>query len=79
MPLTIQQSAFFLSDVEIQFRWYFDKVDLEVARHYRMAVQATILKIHQRPALGRPRFRNDPALKEIRCCLVVKPFATNLF
>lgn len=78
MPLTIQQSAFFLADVEIQFRWYFDKADPEVARRYRMAVQATILKLRQRPELGRPRFKNDSELDGIRCCLIVKPFAKHL-
>ena len=78
MPLTIQQSAYFLADVEIQFRWYFEKVDLEVAQRYRMALQATILKLQQRPLLGRPRFRNDPDLKGIRCCTVAKPFARHL-
>lgn len=78
MPLTIQQSAFFLADVEIQFRWYFEKADLEVARRYRCAIEATILKLRQRPVLGRPRFQSDPELRGIRCCLVVKPFAKHL-
>jgi toxin ParE1/3/4 len=78
MPLTLQQSACFLADVEIQFRWYFEKADLEVARRYRQAVGATILKLQQRPGLGRPRFQNDPELKSLRCCLLVKPFARHL-
>jgi plasmid stabilization system protein ParE len=78
MPLIVQQSALFLVDVEFQFLWYLEKVDLEVARRYRMAVQTTVLKLQQRPLLGRLRFRNDPDLKEIRCCLVAKPFAKHL-
>ena len=41
MPLSLQQSDYFLADVEIQFRWYLEKADLEVARRYRIAVQAT--------------------------------------
>ena len=78
MPLTLQQSAFFLADVEIQFRWYFEKADLEVARRYRLAVGATVLKLQQRPGLGRPRFPNDPDLKGLRCGLLVRPFARHL-
>jgi hypothetical protein len=49
MPLTFQQSAYFLADVEIQFRWYLDHADVEVPRRYRKAVQATMLKLQERP------------------------------
>jgi toxin ParE1/3/4 len=78
MPLTLQQSDYFLADIEIQFRWYLDKADAEVARRYRKAVQATMLKLQERPEAGRLRFKNDPDLKGVRCCLVVKPFAKQL-
>jgi plasmid stabilization system protein ParE len=78
MPLTLQRSAYFLADVEIQFRWYLDHADVEVARRYRKAVQATMLKLQERPDAGRPRFENDPDLKGVRCCLVVKPFGKQL-
>jgi plasmid stabilization system protein ParE len=78
MPLTLQQSAYFLADVEIQFRWYLDQGDVEVARRYRKAVQATMLKLQERPEAGRLRFGNDPELKDVRCCLIVKPFAKQL-
>jgi plasmid stabilization system protein ParE len=78
MPLTLQQSDYFLADVEIQFRWYLDQADAEVARRYRQAVRATMLKLLERPEIGRLRFENDPELKGVRCCLVVKPFAKQL-
>jgi plasmid stabilization system protein ParE len=78
MPLTLRQSDYFLADVELQFRWYLEHGNGEVARRYRKAVQATILKLLERPETGRPRFKNDPELKEMRCCLVVKPFGKQL-
>ena len=78
MPLTLQQSDCFLADVEIQFRWYLEHADVEVARRYRKAVQATMAKLQERPEAGRRRFANDPDLKGVRCCLVVKPFAKQL-
>ena len=78
MPLSLQQSDYFLADVEIQFRWYLEKADLEVSRRYRVAVQATLRKLLARPELGRLRFAQDPDLKGLRCCLVVKPFHKQL-
>ena len=78
MPLTLQQSDYFLADVEIQFRWYLDQAHVEVARRYRKAVQATLAKLQGRPEAGGRRFAHDPDLKGVRCCLVVKPFAKQL-
>jgi hypothetical protein len=37
-----------------------------------------MLKLQERPEAGRLRFRNDPDLKGVRCCLVVKPFGKQL-
>jgi hypothetical protein len=51
---------------------------VEVARRYRKAVQATMLKLQERPEAGRLRFENDPELNGVRCCLIVKPFAKQL-
>ena len=78
MPLTLQQSDYFLADVEIQFRWYLQHADVAVARRYRKAVQATMAKLQNQPEAGRLRFKNDPELKGMRCCLMVKPFAKQL-
>ena len=78
MPLNLQQSDHFLADVERQFRWYLEKADVEVARRYRAAVQATLRKLLARPEQGRRRFAKDPDLKGLRSCLVVKPFHKQL-
>ncbi len=78
MPLSLQQSEHFLTDVENQFRWYLEEAGVDVARRYRAAVQATLLKLLARPGQGRRRFATDPELKGLRCCLVVKPFHKQL-
>ena len=59
MPLSLQQSDYFLADVEIQFRWYLEKADVEVARRYRAAVQTTLRKLLARPERGRRRFAQE--------------------
>jgi len=56
MPLTLHQSGCFLADVETQFRWYLAEAGPEVARRYRLAVQATLAKLIKIPGLGRLRF-----------------------
>ena len=52
MPLTLQESDCFLTDVETQFRWYLEHADVEVARRYRKAVQPE-LRSEKRVALQR--------------------------
>ena len=63
MPLSLHQSDYLLADVEIQFRRYLEKVDVEVARRYRAAGQATLRKVLVRPEQGRRRGAKDPDLK----------------
>jgi plasmid stabilization system protein ParE len=78
MPLTLHQSDSFLADVESQFRWYLAEAGLEIARRYRLAVQATLAKVLAWPDLGRLRFADDPALKGMRSCPLIKPFGKQL-
>ena len=78
MPLTLRQSGCFLADVETQFRWYLAEAGPEVARRYRLAVQATLAKLIQIPDLGRLRFAGDPELTGMRSCTVIKPFNKQL-
>lgn len=78
MPLTLRQSGCFLAEVETQFRWYLAEAGPEVARRYRLAVQATLAKLIQLPDLGRLRFADDPELTGMRSCPVLKPFDQQL-
>jgi plasmid stabilization system protein ParE len=78
MPLKLEQSEYFLADVELQFRWYLWKAGPRVASRYRAAVQATLLKVVASPHSGRPRFQGDPELEGLRCCPLAKPFQKQL-
>lgn len=78
MPLRLEQSEYFLADVEAQFRWYLEKGGVDVARRYRVAVQATLARLHQLPDIGRPRFHEDAELTGLRSVQVVKPFNNQL-
>ena len=71
MPLTLRQSGFFLADAETQIRWYLAEAGPEVARRYRLAVQATLAKLIQIPDLGRLRFADDAELAGMRSCTVI--------
>lgn len=39
-------------DVTLQYRWYFENADLNVAERYLQAVHETILRIAELPDLG---------------------------
>ena len=78
MALSLQQSEYFLADAELQFRWYLEQAGLEVARRYRLALQATITQLLSAPELGRPRFRGDPQLAGLRSFVLVRPFQKQL-
>ncbi len=36
----------------LQYRWYLENADLDVAERYLLAVHETILRIAERPGLG---------------------------
>lgn len=78
MAFQLQQSEFFLSDVELQFRWYLQAGGPDLARHYRVAVQATLVNLLKQPESGRLRFPNDHELHGIRSCQLLKPFHRHL-
>jgi plasmid stabilization system protein ParE len=65
-------------DLTLQYRWYLENADLDVAERYLSAVHETILKIAERPDLGCRRRFQAPELSHIRSIQVKKPFDRHL-
>jgi len=78
MALQIQLADAFRSDVEVQFRWYIEEADEEIANRYITAVEATLTTLLKQPEFGRLRFHSDLKLRGIRSCLIIKPFQRHL-
>lgn len=62
----------------LQYRWYLENADLDVAERYLHAVHETILKVAARPDLGSLRRFKAPELLHIRSIQVKKPFDRHL-
>jgi plasmid stabilization system protein ParE len=65
-------------DMTLQYRWYLENADLDVAERYLFAVHETILRIAERPDLGCRRRFQAPELRQIRSIQVKKPFDRHL-
>lgn len=65
-------------DLTLQYRWYLENADLDVAERYLQAVHETILKIAERPDLGTRRRFQASELTDIRSIQVKKPFDRHL-
>jgi plasmid stabilization system protein ParE len=65
-------------DMTLQYRWYFENADLDVAERYLLAVNETILRIAGQPGLGVRRRFLAPELTHIRSIQVKKPFDRHL-
>ena len=65
-------------DMTLQYRWYLENADLDVAERYLFAVHETILRIAERPDLGCRRHFQAPELSAIRSIQVKKPFNSHL-
>lgn len=65
-------------DMTLQYRWYLENADPDVAERYLLAVNHTILLIAERPDLGCRRHFKAPALHHIRSIQVRKPFDRHL-
>ncbi len=65
-------------DMTLQYRWYFETADLDVAERYLLAVNETILRIAEQPDLGVRRRFLAPELTHIRSIQVKKPFDRHL-
>jgi toxin ParE1/3/4 len=65
-------------DMTLQYRWYLDHADADIAERYLRAVHETILRIAERPDLGSRRRFTAPALASIRSIQVKRPFDRQL-
>jgi len=65
-------------DLTLQYRWYLENADFDVAERYLLAVHETILRIAEWPGLGCRRHFQAPELSNIRSFQVKKPFDRHL-
>ena len=78
MSLEISISRRAEQDMTLQYQWYLDNADLEVAERYLAAVDQTIRSLSRQPALGIRRHFASPELAHIRSIQVRKPFDQHL-
>jgi toxin ParE1/3/4 len=78
MSRAIRKSAFFLGDLETQFRWYEEEAGWEVAWRYLLAVDQTLARLAEHSDLGRTRHFSHPELQGLRSFLVARPFHRHL-
>jgi toxin ParE1/3/4 len=65
-------------DAVLQYRWYFNQVDLELAERYLSALNHTIEKIASHPSLGVKRSFAAPELSGVRSLPLERPFDRHL-
>jgi toxin ParE1/3/4 len=70
----LRRSPFFTADVQEQFAWYWDEAGEDVAWHFEVAVERTLLAIARQPGVGRERHFHHPALQSLRSFRVETPF-----
>ena len=78
MSLEIFISARAEEDLTLQYRWYLENADENVAERYLLAVHATIQAVAGKPDLGRLRHFAAPELDRIRSIQIRKPFDSHL-
>jgi len=61
-------------DMTLQYRWYLENADSDVAERYLLAVHETILRIAEWPGMGRRRRFRAPELIHIRSIQIKRPF-----
>ena len=78
MMLTIHKSPDFVTDFELQFRWYACEADWNVARRFLSAVDETPNLLAFQPELGRVRRFRDERLRGLRSFRATPPFNKHL-
>ena len=78
MSLEISISSRAEQDMTLQYRWYLENADQDVAERYLLAVHETIQTLAGQPDLGRPRHFTAPELAHIRGIQVRQPFGRHL-
>jgi toxin ParE1/3/4 len=74
MSLEISISTRAEQDMTLQYRWYLENADEQIAERYLHAVHETIHTVAGKPDLGRPRHFKAPELAQIRSIPFRKPF-----
>jgi plasmid stabilization system protein ParE len=74
MSLVVQRAEYFSHDFYLQTGWYLDKGGVELAYRFDEAVEATLLRLAQRPDIGRVRKFRHPKLRNLRSFSVNAPF-----
>jgi plasmid stabilization system protein ParE len=78
MSLPISISARAEQDMTLQYRWYLENADEQIAERYLAAVHETIQTLAGKPDLGRLRHFTASELAHVRCIQVRKPFDRHL-
>lgn len=75
MKPRFRRDRLFVTDVQRQFAWYWDKVDLELAWRFEAAVEGTMHELGCHPLLGRRRRFKNSMLAGLRSFRVEPPFS----
>ncbi len=78
MSLKIRRSDWFIGDLEHYAAWYQSEASWEVAQRYLRAVSVTLARLSDMPGLGHPARFRAPALRNLRCLPVERPFEKHL-
>jgi toxin ParE1/3/4 len=76
LPIVIAQRA--EQDMALQYGWYLENADAEIAERYLHAVDQTFHRLAINPALGLRRHFQSPELAGIRSFPAVRPFDKHL-
>ncbi len=76
LPISIALRA--EQDMALQFRWYLENADGEVAERYLRAIDQTIQRLAGYPGLGLRRHFQSPELAGIRSFQAARPFNKHL-
>jgi toxin ParE1/3/4 len=76
LSITIAQRA--EEDLALQYRWFVENADRDVAERYLGAVDQTIQRLANYPDLGLRRHYQSPELAGIRSFAVARPFEKHL-
>ena len=76
LPISIALRA--EQDMALQYGWYLENADVEVAERYLSAIDQTIQRLASYPGLGMRRHFQSPELEGIRSFQAARPFNKHL-
>ena len=78
MSLPISISGRAEADLTHQYRWYLDHAGEEVAEGFLEAFDETVIRLSERPEMGRQRSFRAPELSGMRSFAAGRPFGVHL-